>query len=41
VQVSDSDAGRSCDRPQWFATTHCSIVMATKQGDSSTADAAL
>ncbi|MCL4180862.1 MAG: sigma-70 family RNA polymerase sigma factor [Verrucomicrobia bacterium] len=41
MQDSDTDAGRSSDQPQWFATTHWSVVMAAKQGDDSIAAVAL
>jgi len=41
VQDSDSDAGRSSENQQWFATTHWSDVLAAKQGDVPEAAAAL
>jgi RNA polymerase sigma-70 factor (ECF subfamily) len=39
--MSDSTLPPKLDDARWFATTHWSVVMAAKQGDSSTAAAAL
>jgi RNA polymerase sigma-70 factor (ECF subfamily) len=38
---SNSGRAEDCSTPQWFATTHWSVVLAARQGDSSEAAGAL
>jgi len=40
-RAGNSDGAEERSNPQWFATTHWSVVLAAKQGDSSESAAAL